>query len=387
MVSKMKILHTVEFYDPSKGGMQEVVKQLSERLVKMGHEVTVATSKDHSRKTSVINGVRIRDFDISGNFVRGMSGNIWEYQRFLTDSKFDVMTNFAAQQWATDIALKILPQISAKKVFVPTGFPALGFPEFEEYFKLIKEQSPHYDMNVFLSETGKDYSFFNGNAKRIIITNGADENEFAYSGKPYIRQNLGIPEKNFLVLHVGSHTGMKGHAEAIEIFKRANIPNSTLVIVGNIFSIRCYYECKLKEFFNRNIMIVELPREDVVALYKESDVFLFPSNVECSPIVLFEAMAAGLPFMTTDVGNSKEIIKWSNYSGFELPTIIDPKGYSHADIELSSLLLKKLYGRKGFVLNKIGMHGRQEWLEHFTWEKIARQYENMYRNIQSTTHG
>ena len=57
--------------------------------------------------------------------------------------------------------------------------------------------------------------------------------------------------------------------------------------------IRCYYECKLKEFFNRNIMIVELPREDVVALYKESDVFLFPSNVECSPIVLFEAMAAG----------------------------------------------------------------------------------------------
>ena len=41
----MKILHTVEFYHPSVGGMQEVVKQLSERLVRLGHNVTVATSQ------------------------------------------------------------------------------------------------------------------------------------------------------------------------------------------------------------------------------------------------------------------------------------------------------------------------------------------------------
>ena len=41
----MKILHTVELYHPSQGGMQEVVKQISERLVKLGHEVTVATTK------------------------------------------------------------------------------------------------------------------------------------------------------------------------------------------------------------------------------------------------------------------------------------------------------------------------------------------------------
>jgi L-malate glycosyltransferase len=35
----MKILHCVESYYPSIGGMQAVVRQLSERLVKMGHEV------------------------------------------------------------------------------------------------------------------------------------------------------------------------------------------------------------------------------------------------------------------------------------------------------------------------------------------------------------
>ncbi|MFH1005826.1 MAG: hypothetical protein V1781_10125 [Bacteroidota bacterium] len=46
----MKILHTVESYYPSVGGMQEVVKQISEQLVKMGHSVTVATGFHVDRK-------------------------------------------------------------------------------------------------------------------------------------------------------------------------------------------------------------------------------------------------------------------------------------------------------------------------------------------------
>ena len=49
----MKILHTVETYIATKCGMSEVVKQLSERLVKMGHDVTVATSKHSDRTESV----------------------------------------------------------------------------------------------------------------------------------------------------------------------------------------------------------------------------------------------------------------------------------------------------------------------------------------------
>jgi len=45
----MNILHCVESYYPSVGGMQEVVKQLSERLVKLGHAVKVATRNNPDR--------------------------------------------------------------------------------------------------------------------------------------------------------------------------------------------------------------------------------------------------------------------------------------------------------------------------------------------------
>ena len=120
----MKILHTVEFYSPSIGGMQEVVRQLSERLARLGHDVTVATTRLPERTEKTINGVKIEEFSISGNAVRGMSGEVERYQTFLVDSDFDVITNFAAQQWATDAMLSILDRIEAKRVLVPTGFSA-----------------------------------------------------------------------------------------------------------------------------------------------------------------------------------------------------------------------------------------------------------------------
>jgi hypothetical protein len=40
----VRILHTVEFYLPFKHGMSEVVKQISERIIVLVYDVTVATS-------------------------------------------------------------------------------------------------------------------------------------------------------------------------------------------------------------------------------------------------------------------------------------------------------------------------------------------------------
>ena len=86
----MKILHTVEFYYPSKGGIQEVVKQVSERLVKYGHNVTVATTKLADRKLKVINGVNIKEFEISWNMVRGITGEVGTYNDYLLSTNFEI---------------------------------------------------------------------------------------------------------------------------------------------------------------------------------------------------------------------------------------------------------------------------------------------------------
>ena len=387
----MKILHTVESYNPSTGGMQEVVKQISERLVKRGHSVTVATSKHPARTNDIVNGVKIKEFDISGNSVTGINGDIESYQNFLLNSDFDIITNFAAQQWATDLMLPLLKDIKAKKVFVPTGFSALHLPEFSEYFEKMKEWMKQYDINVFLSDTYQDIEFARkyGVKKMTIIPNGASELEFNREEIIDIRKDLGIPADHFLILHVGSHTGLKGHAEAIEIFRRADLKNATVVIIGNIFSRYCYFSCKFKEllfqlnpmnhFRNKHLLIRSLTRDQTVALYKTSNLFVFPSNIECSPIVLFECMASKTPFLTTDVGNAGEIVQRS-HAGELLPTIIDDRGYSHADIEQSVKLLEKLY-HDPKICAMMQESGFKTWQEQFSWEKIAKQYEDVYLEL------
>ncbi|MBN8702668.1 MAG: glycosyltransferase family 4 protein [Bacteroidetes bacterium] len=390
----MKILHCVESYAPSVGGMQEVVKQLSERLVKLGHGVTVATSKHEDRNFTELNGVTIKEFAVSGSWVRGIEGEKDAYESFLLDNDFDVITFFAAQQWATDIALPILTKIKAKKVSVPTGYSGFYWPEYKEYFEKMKTWIHQYDMNVYLSNDYRDINFAKKNnvTKTIIIPNGAAADEFENCDSKYLRKKYNIPQDNFLILHVGSYTGIKGHKEALKIFLKSNIKNATLLFIGNKYQY--FYRHLIKNFplglrfllsklGSKQVIINHISRKDTVAAYKEADLFLFPSNIECSPIVLFECMAAKTPFLTTNVGNSKEIIEWSN-AGKLLPTTFDSEGYSHATCNESTKMLEEMYNDHT-TRNQLAENGYKAWKEKFSWEIITQQYEKLYLSLISET--
>jgi glycosyltransferase involved in cell wall biosynthesis len=386
----MKILHTVESYYPEIGGMPEVVKQLSERLVTLGHEVTVATRATDKRTSKLINGVKIMAFPVNGNAVEGICGDAAAYEHFLLQSDFDILTNFAAQQWATDIALPILSKIKAKKVFVPTGFSGLFWPAYKGYYEQMKTWMKGYDLNIFLSDNYRDIHFARANdiSKNTIIPNGAGANEFLPASKMDIRMKLGIAADEFFILHVGTYTGIKGHAEAIRMYLKSKVKNGVMVFIGfqhndfiryTKFNKR-FLLWKLLNFFPRKKYIITLlNREETVAAYKAADLFLFPSKMECSPIVLFEAMASETAFLSTDVGNAAEIVEWS-HGGEILPTFIDEKGFSCALIDQSVTQLNKLYAddRKRKQLAKQGF---EAWEKKFSWEIITKRYEQMYLNL------
>ena len=90
-------------------------------------------------------------------------------------------------------------------------------------------------------------------------------------------------------------------------------------------------------------------------------------------------MASKTPFLTTDVGNSKEIIKWSK-SGLLLPTTINTQGFSYARVDQSVKVLENIYNDSQQRL-KMARSGYQAWQKHFTWEKIARHYEKLYQSL------
>jgi len=370
--------------------MAEVVKQLSERLVAMGHTVTVVTGTHPERQNEIKNGVRIISFPIRGNSVSGYQGSTKAYEDFLLNSNFDVVTLFAAQQWATDIALPILEKIKGKKVFVPTGFSYFQNPFYSAYYENMKTWMKNFDANVFLANNYQDVNFAgeNGITKNHLIPNGAAEEEFDSSVRINIREKFNIKKDSFLILHVGSFTGAKGQPEAIKIFLRSKISNGVLLLSGHnnkqlkklLSSHPRFMWLKLQALLKgKKIIVTELNRQETVDAYKAADLFLFPSNVECSPIVLFECMAAKLPFVSSEVGNTVEIAQWGG-NGFIMPTEKDEIGWGKIKIEESAKLLEEVCSNRD-KLKKMGENGYTAWKNKFTWKKIAEQYEKLYLNL------
>jgi L-malate glycosyltransferase len=384
--SPMRILHAVEFYDPSVGGAQEVVRQISRRFAAQGHDVTVATTWLGNRSADVIDGVNIRQFRASGNRIHGFTGDVDQYRRFLTTAAFDVVLFYAAQQWTLDAAIPVLGDIRAAKLLAPCGFSGLSNPAYRDYFLDMRSVLARFDRLVFHSGTYQDYRFASehGLADRsVLIPNGCGEDEFKQPETTF-RERYGVPLDRPMLLTVGSHTGMKGHAELIRMFCDPRVPPATLVIIGNQpTGLGCGLTCSLRATLsnwrmagNKRVVLLDPPRADVVAAYKAADLFVFLSNIECSPLVLFESAAAGTPFLAADVGNSAEIAAWTG-AGEIVPTRQSRNGRRQADIPSAAAAVKSLLGDPT-ALQTMGSIGRIRWRDHFTWEKIAARYADTY---------
>ncbi|MGE0568208.1 MAG: glycosyltransferase, partial [Bacteroidia bacterium] len=134
-----------------------------------------------------------------------------------------------------------------------------------------------------------------------------------------------------------------------------------------------------KCFGKKKIIFNFYSREFTVAAYKQANLILFPSNVECSPIVLFECAAAKLPFLATDVGNSVEIAEWTK-GGKILPTTKDNDGFSHAVIGESVKILDKMINDKSELVRMAG-ESHKIWKEKYSWEHITKMYERLYQDL------
>lgn len=387
----MRILHTVEFYPPSVGGAQEVVRQLSERLAARGHDVTVATTALPQRGATLLNGVRLAPFACAGNLATGLRGDVSRYREFLRAGKFDIILNYAAQQWTTDAAFELLPAIAACKILAPCGFSGLYHPTYAAYFRQLPEALKHYDHLILHSATTRDARFVREHSLTpwSVIGNGADAAAFATAPVPGFRERHGIASATPLLLTVGSHTGLKGHTATILALHRSRLPTATLVVIGNAEHGRgCTRRCRLLARLVRTlsrgrkrVLLIDPPRPEVVAAYFAADLFLFGSRLECSPLVLFEAMAAGLPFVSSAVGNAAEIA--ATGGGVILPTRVDAAGLGRISSRDMARAMDRLLAAPE-RRREMGRHARQTWSEHFTWDTIAGQYEQLYHTLAAS---
>lgn len=419
----MKVLLCCQLYAPSTGGVQEVIRQIAELFVERGHQVTVVTTKLPTRDFDTFNGVEIKEFDVKGNYVTGMTGEVEAYQQYVVDSAFDVMMIYAAQQWTFDALWSVLDKIKFAKVFVPCGFSSLYESGYTKYFQELPDVLRKFDHLIFHASKYRDIDFVrkHGIETFSVVPNGASEAEFDVAIDPTFKRRHKIPEQSFIFLTVGSFTGMKGHQELANAFARMPLSehqHATLILNGNevqrfeqglgslskkiiglikthgvLYSLkqivkkmrgsssspRSIAESINKSHNNKWVLVTDLPRKELTQAFMTADLFVFASNIEYSPLVLFEAAAAGTPFLTVNVGNAEEIAEWTG-AGILCPSEIDAKSYTRVNEDVLAKSMTELMTQKK-LLENLGAAGKRNWREYYTWDKVSNQYEQIFQQL------
>jgi L-malate glycosyltransferase len=304
----MKILICSEFYPPHVGGVEEHSFQLAQYLNKKGNQVEIATT--YLSKREINKGlIKVNQFKIKGNFVRGYSGDVTKYQQFLLSSNFDVIFVNAAQQWSLDLLLPLIKDLKSKKIFFPCGFSKLNNYFYKPYFFYLKKYLDSFDKIICVSRDFKDFKFIKKyyNKKIHIIENGSSINKPIYSRKKF-RKKYNLNKNDKIITNISNIKFFKGQDRSIVIFNKMESLNLKLFIIGKNFSSLYYLFLKIKILiFNykntkKKILLLDIPRNESLTILQYSNVFLFTSRLEYDPLVIKEAILSSVKFVSYNVG-------------------------------------------------------------------------------------
>lgn len=114
------------------------------------------------------------------------------------------------------------------------------------------------------------------------------------------RREIGIPQEAFLVLSVGELNHNKNHETIIRAVAKLNNPKIHYCICGRGEKHDALLSLAKKLKIENQVHLLG-QRRDIAEICKCSDLFAFPSYREGLGIAALEAMAAGLPLITSNV--------------------------------------------------------------------------------------
>lgn len=218
-------------------------------------------------------------------------------------------------------------------------------------------------------------SFVRGGVPRTklsVVRNGVKPVK-AQRTRQAVRIGLELAPKVPLVLTVGRLTPQKNHAMLVAAMQHvlARVPTAQLLIVGD-GRLRIELEQVVKTHGLQSTVRMLGQRNDVADLLQAADLFVLPSEYEGLPLVLLEAMAAGLPVVGTRVCGIRETIN-DGITG-RLVELNDVVGLAQCIVEL---LDNRLLARQ------IGAAGRQHFAQDWSAERMIAEIDEVYQQLLS----
>ncbi len=191
--------------------------------------------------------------------------------------------------------------------------------EEHKKFGLEIKKCPAYTIKASLEELSlADYIFLISEfAKATYIKAGFDEKKLFVMGRGVdlnrFSPNKEFKKDKFRVLFVGRIGIRKGVQYLLEAWKGLNLKDAELLLVGNIDDNFRPILAKYRDI--KNIKLTGFLKNPEI-VYKRATIFVFPSLEEGGAKVTYEAMAAGLPQITTE--NSASVVR-DTVDGFIVP--------------------------------------------------------------------
>lgn len=183
---------------------------------------------------------------------------------------------------------------------------------------LIKFMVKHSDALIAYGTRAKEYLIHLGAASDRIFTayNTVDTDFFKRESSQFetkkekLKEELGIKNES-IVLYVGQLIERKGVKYLLRAYSRLKRENDVAcLIVGDGPQRRELADLCTKENIKDVFFVDYKQLEELPEYYAVSDLFVLPSTQEVWGLVLNEAMACGLPVVTTDkVGASMDLVK------------------------------------------------------------------------------
>jgi len=228
------------------------------------------------------------------------------------------------------------------------------------------------------SQAAIDFLISHGYNRRKfwLIHNGIDIKPFyrrSDAEKETIKRKYGLPLDKLIITCVANLRPPKGHEyliQALHELKSKGFDYLALLIGDG--PLRGRLEELVQELGLKNQVrfLGSRDRKEIPEILAITDIFVLPSLWEGLPTAAIEAMAAGCPVVATNVAGTPEVIV-DRKTGFLVPPC-DPQALA----DKIKLLLQDQVLRE-----RMGQAGIERVKQHFTIERMVREYEDLYRKL------
>jgi glycosyltransferase involved in cell wall biosynthesis len=205
-----------------------------------------------------------------------------------------------------------------------------------------------------------------------LIPNGIPTDEYAPDSdtRAQWRQAHGIEPRATVLTHIGRFAVQKNHALLVEAFAqvRSNAPLYLLLVGGGELE-NAVREQVAGLGLQERVRFLGI-RADVAEILNASDVFVLSSLWEGNPMSVMEAMAAGLPVVSTAVGGVPELVREGETG------LLVPSEDAAALAQAMQALVDDPVRRQA-----MGAAARQHAVAHFDIRHTARGYEQLYETL------